>query len=156
MTPDTTAPASVTPLAVLGREDILKADDLVSRELDVPEWRGRVRIRALSSEERDEFEASMWTTEPDPKDPTKMVTKRSLKNARANLVAKCLVDQAGRRLFPDEKDVVLLGRKSGKALDRCFDVALELSGLSKEAQAELGKDSGGTPPDSSSSASPDA
>ena len=43
----------------LSRDDILKAEDLTTEEVDVPEWGGTVLVRGLTGRERDEFEASV-------------------------------------------------------------------------------------------------
>jgi hypothetical protein len=153
-TPDTepnAEPAFLTPDA------ILTADDLIYEDVHVPEWGGKVRLRALSSAERDEFEASLFQEVPDPKKPGKTVMKVVRQNGRARLVALCMIhavgDRAGERMFPDDRQVVQLGKKNGAALNRCFEAASRLSGLSKEATDELGKDSAGTRSDSPSSGS---
>ena len=43
----------------LSREDILKAEDLPTEEVPVPEWGGSVLVRGLTGRERDLFETSM-------------------------------------------------------------------------------------------------
>jgi hypothetical protein len=55
---------------------------------------------------------------------------------RAKLLVKCLVDEAGERLFTDQ-DAPALGAKNGAVIDRLYDVAARLSGLSEEEKAEL-------------------
>jgi hypothetical protein len=126
----------------------------------VPEWGGKVRIRSLSSEERDDFEATLYQQVPDPQKPGKTVLKIVRQNGRARLVARCLVhavgEKAGQRMFTDDQQVIQLGKKNGAALNRCFEVATRLSGMSEEAKQELGKDSAGTRPDSPSSGSLDS
>ena len=49
-------------------------------------------------------------------------------NIRAKLVARCMVDDVGDRIFADS-DVEALGKKSAQALDRLFGVAMRLSAL---------------------------
>lgn len=120
----------------LGREDILEADDIEKREVEVPEWGGTVIVRGLTGEERDDFEAEFAEYDPDSSliEVEGERQKINLKNARARLVARCVVDEDGGRVFSDD-DVRRLAKKSGKALDRVYDVAQELSGI-READLE--------------------
>lgn len=116
-------------MTILSRDQILGAEDLPTRDVPVPEWGGTVRMRGLTGSERDAYEASVRQFKGD-----RMVVK--LENVRARLVAMCLVDEEGQRLFTDQQ-AKELGRKSGKILDRLFDEAAKLSGLSEEAVEEL-------------------
>ena len=45
---------------LLTRDLILKADDIQTREVEVPEWGGTVLIRALTGTERDAYEAEAY------------------------------------------------------------------------------------------------
>lgn len=114
---------------LLTKEAILAADDLVTEDVAVPEWGGTVRVRAISGAERDAFEQAIVTRKG------KNVTT-NLANIRAKLVAICVVDESGQRLFGD-KDVLLLGTKSAAALDRVFTVAQQLAGLTDKDVDEL-------------------
>lgn len=109
-------------MTLLSKEQILGADDLPYEDVEVKEWGGTVRIRALTGFERDRFELSV---QADPKG------KRNLDNVRARLVSLCLVDDEGKRMFT-EAEVKDLGSKSARALDRLFDAARKLSGLGDE------------------------
>lgn len=113
----------------LTKEQILAADDIPIREVEVPEWGGTVRMRGLTGSERDAYESSLFQQRGE---------KRILRmeNVRARLVARCIVDDEGNRLFSDE-EVKALGGKSGKVLDRLFDEARKLSGLTAEDVEEL-------------------
>lgn len=114
---------------LLGREDILKAQDIETEIVEVPEWAGSVRVRGLSGQERDEFEASTMVMRG-----KQMVPDQA--NFRAKLACRCLVDDQGDPLF-SQRDVYALGQKSGAALDRVFTVASRLSGLSEADVEEL-------------------
>ena len=133
-------------MALLTREEILQADDLPVEDVDVPEWGGTVRVRTLSGAERDRFEGSI--TEQRGK---KIKVKAD--NIRAKLVALSVVNEKGQPVF-DEGDVRQLGKKSAKALDRVFDVAQRLSGISDEDVEELAKNLPAGPSDGSGSDSP--
>lgn len=115
---------------LLSRDDILNAQDLPTERVAVPEWGGEVLVRGLTAAERDAFEASIVKRRGQK-------TEMDLRNMRARLVAMCVVDEQGNRLFSDQ-DVEALGRKSASALDRIFEVAQRLSGLRPEDVEELG------------------
>jgi hypothetical protein len=124
----------------LSRDDILKAEDNAPEELEIPEWGGSVLVRGMSGRERDAFEVSMRDQRSGQQIPGAM------NNIRAKLVARCIVDDDGDRVFTDS-DIAALGEKSGAAIDRIFDVASRLSGMSeydeKEMAANFGQGSGG-------------
>ncbi|MFE7797058.1 hypothetical protein [Nocardia sp. NPDC057440] len=116
-------------MSLLSRESILTADDRNHEDVEVPEWGGTVRVRAMSGFERDKFE-------------TGMIERRGGKqvenftNLRARLVALVLIDEDGKRLFSD-KDVHQLGTKSAAALDRVYTTAQKLNGISNADVEEL-------------------
>lgn len=120
-------------MAVLGRDAILNADDVTTELVPVPEWGGDVLVKGLSGTERDEYEASC--TQIRGKSQVPVFT-----NIRAKLVARAIVDENGERVFTPQ-DVAALGKKNGAVLDRLFDVAAKLSGLSDDDVEELAKNS---------------
>jgi hypothetical protein len=117
----------------LTREDILRAEDIPQEVVEVPEWGGCVRLRGLTGDERDSFEASIIVG----RGANRQVNWRNL---RSKLVALSIVDEAGQRMFTDA-DVDVLGRKSAVALERLFEVAARLSGLGRQDMEELTKNS---------------
>ena len=121
----------------LTREAILKADDLPTETVAVPEWGGEVLVRGLNGTQRDEFEASTIALRG-PMGKQQAVPDTA--NIRAKLVARCIVDDDGEPMFT-QHDVHELGKKTSAALDRIFEVASRLSGISKDDLEELGKDS---------------
>jgi hypothetical protein len=131
----------------LSKDDILKADDRATEEVDCPEWGGSVLVRGMSGRERDAFEVS--TTQQRGRGPA----TRDLVNIRAKLVARCVVDDEGERLFTDA-DVTALGEKSGAVIDRLFDVASRLSGMAEGDEQEMARDFSQANGDGSSSTSP--
>jgi hypothetical protein len=116
-------------MAALNKEQILSAQDLKTETVDVPEWGGVVLVRAMTGEERDQYESSV--VEQRGKD-----TRVNLRNARAKLVALSSVDESGAKLFT-QADVAALSKKSASALQRVFDVAMRLSGISSADLDEL-------------------
>lgn len=119
---------------MLTKESILASSDLPTEEVPVPEWGGSVFVRTMSGTERDAFEQSIIEGKAAKGTAAKMV------NVRAKLAVRVLVDDKGTRLFTDA-DANLLGSKSGKALDRVFEVAQRLCGIGDKDVEELEKNS---------------
>lgn len=134
----TTETANNPKLNLLSRDAILQAQDLPHEDVEVPEWGGAVRVRALTGAERDAFEQSIVEQRTAGKPGASV--KMNMRNIRAKLVALTVVDGEGNRLFTD-RDADLLGKKSAAALDRVFAVAQKLSGISPEDVDELAKNS---------------
>ena len=120
-------------MTFLTRDQILQANDLETRSLDVPEWGGKVRVRALTGVERDALEASAIQGKGKNRDV-------NLTNFRAKLCARAIVDEQGKRIFEDA-DIAALGRKSSGALSKVYNLAAELSGISDADVDELTKNS---------------
>lgn len=122
--------------------------------IDVPEWfpDGQVLVMEMSGKERDAFDADMISIQGNGKQ------QLNLRNVRAKLVAKCIVNPAdfileessdGRiisatlklgntpeRVFNDI-EANDLGDLSATALERVFSAAQELSGITKKDIDEL-------------------
>lgn len=127
-------------MALMTREQILGAVDIAFEDIDlsdVPGW-GVVRIRDLSAGERDRLEASMISQKSTPKrgGGVQMTAVPNLENIRARYCAACLCDDELRPMF-SESDVLSLGRKSARALDRIFDRIKARNGLDDAAVEEL-------------------
>ena len=118
-------------MALLKKDEILKSNDLTFEELQVPEWGGTVRVKTMTGAERDEFEADVFESKGNS-------TKVNMRNFRAKLVSKCLVDEEGGRLFADN-EVEALGKKSAKALDRIFAIAQKINAIGQKEVEELVK-----------------
>lgn len=135
-------------MGLLTKAEIFKADDLPTKVVDVPEWGGQVKVRACMASERDEYEDSMYSTEVQP--DGQVTTTKNFANAKARLVVKCVVDEAGVRLFSDI-EAVHLGKKVAGVINRIFTVIQDLSGWSKAGQKAIEKNLGAGQSDSSPS-----
>ena len=109
-----------TEVGMLSRDGIL-ASQLATEELDVPEWGGRVIVRALTGSERDEWDA--WRFRQAAIGEFDLHSRRIV---RAKMAQLSLVDEDGRHLFSDS-DVQALSEKDGAALHRIWEVGLRLS-----------------------------
>jgi len=111
------------------RDSILEADDLALVPVKVDEWNVTLYVRELRGVERDAFERSMFEVKGND-------LTENLNNIRARYLVLCVVDKAGERVFKDD-DAEALGNKSGKALDRLYEVAKRINGLTAADVEEL-------------------
>jgi len=115
----------------LSKDQILNANDLKIEEVQVPEWGGSVFVRGMTGSERDKYEASV----------TKLRGKEAqvdMRNMRAKLLVYTVCDESGTPLF-SEADIEALGKKSANALQRLWEVAVRLSGISGQEAEEIEK-----------------
>jgi hypothetical protein len=111
-------------MASLTKAAILAAKDQKMIEVDVPEWGGSVSVRVMTGTERDRFEAEF------------VGGNKSVDMVRAKLVAKCLCDDEGNRLFT-EQEIPALGEKSAAVLDKLFTVCMKHNRFTKDDVEEL-------------------
>lgn len=111
-------------MGVLSKAAILAADDKKTFTVDVPEWGGSVVIRVMSGTERDRFESEF------------VGGNKNVEMVRAKLVAKCLCDEEGNRLF-NEQEIPALGEKSAAVLDRLFTACMKHNRFTKDDVEEL-------------------
>lgn len=131
-------------MALLKKDQILAANDIPTQEVAVPEWGGEVLLRGLSGIERDKYEASCVAMKNGQQVP-------KVEYATARLVAWCAVDENNSRIFIGEDEVRELAQKSSSAIQRLFNVACQLSGLTERDVEELTAGFDGAPSGSSTS-----
>lgn len=102
-------------MVYLSKDMINSADDRKTIEMDIPEWGGTARLQVLSGADLDRFE--MLYSDPEKLKET---------SVRAYLVAACLVDESGKRLF-STAEVHQLARRNGAVLARVFTKCIELN-----------------------------
>lgn len=124
-------------LVLLNRDQILAAQDVEYKVIDVPEWGGSVRVRSLSGSGRDQLEAHMTRAAGTSVE----INTDGFANFRAMFVAMSIVDAEGNRIFTDS-DVAALGEKSSKALQRVYNACMELSAVTEDDVKELVGNSG--------------
>lgn len=113
------------------RDKILNAKDLKEEKVLIQEWGVTIVIRELTAAQRDKYESSIY--EIKGKD-----VKVNQDNIRAKLVTMTTYDEEGNKVF-EPGDVEALGLKSAAALDKLFDTAQRLSGLTKAQQEKAEK-----------------
>jgi hypothetical protein len=125
---------------ILTKDQILAAEDLKRETVEVPEWGGEVIVSTMTGAGRDAWEFEVYGMKGED---------RNVENIRAKLIAACVVDESGALLFPSPKDVIALGKKSARALDRVWAAARKLNGIGAAEMDELEKNSQSAPSDSS-------
>lgn len=114
---------------LLTLDQIRNAPTVITEDVPVPEWGGTVRVKALTAKERDAFEAGLVVG----KGKNRRV---SIDNVRAQLVAASVVDADGKQMFKPA-DAEWLGDQSAAAINRVYEVAGRLSGVSDDDVEEL-------------------
>ncbi|QGJ70612.1 Hypothetical protein PBC10988_23100 [Planctomycetales bacterium 10988] len=127
----------------LSREEILNADDILREEVDVPEWGGTVILQSLTEDELNNYE------EEGIKKNGRHY-QSNLERLRSRLISRCAISPEGLPIF-SAKDVQHLAKKSALAMNRLFDVASRMNGMTKSDLEELAKNSVNGPVDDSSS-----
>ena len=114
---------------MLSKEEILSCSDVKIETVHVPEWGGDICVKTITAQEQDEW--SVLVSE-----------QRGIKkiNAQASFLVMCLCDESGNLIFTKE-DIESLGKKSAGAMNRIFNVASRLNGLSKDDLKEIEKNS---------------
>jgi len=123
-------------LALLTKDALLAAARarLPIERLDIPELGGFVYVRGMSGTERDAWEKSLVIRRRG------QVRDINTENVRAKLAAKCLCTESGERLLSEE-DAGVLGGLRVDVLNRIYEAAQRLSGVSDGDLEELGKPS---------------
>lgn len=114
-------------MSALNKEDILEADDTADlREVKVPEWGGSVYVGEMTAAERDRLEDDTYDL-----DERGQMSGLSMVGYRARVLALTLRDEDGEHVF-DYEDWRKIADKAAKPVDRVFEVATEINGLSEE------------------------
>lgn len=125
--------------SVLSREQLLAAVTLPVERLHIPELGGHVFVRGMTGHERDSWEASLIRGRGKKREV-------NTQNVRAKLAVRCLCDERGERLFKDH-EADLLGGIRVDVLQRIYEAAQRLSGVSDQDADELEQSSAPTTPE---------
>jgi hypothetical protein len=104
---------------MLTRDQILDADDRKFTDVDVPEWGGKLRVKTMTSAERQRFQAKVQAQPKGVPD-----------DLMEQIVVACVVDENGDNLFSLE-DIDILSSKSSIPIATVFSAAAELNGMTK-------------------------
>lgn len=115
-------------MPILSKAEILEAADLETKDVEVAEWGGTVRVAVMSGRERDEF----YARQGEGKMPYSLFS--------ASVLVATVVGEDGKPLFAVE-DIEPLRQKSQAAMDRVLAVSLKMNGLGPTAIDEAKKNS---------------
>lgn len=107
---------------LLTAEQILAADDISFIEMDIPQWGGTVRFRALSAAEAIKF--------GNPDEGDEVAKQTSI----IRIFALSAVDEDGNRLFT-EAEIRLLMKKNWAVFTRVQDRLMDFNGMRNSARA---------------------
>jgi len=102
----------------LTKEQILCADDIVTKTINVPQWGGDVTVKTWNAEEKADFEIAYRDDDGES----------NVRRLREMVVSRSVIDENGDVMFSSE-DIAALSKKSGKAMDIVFDAASQLNGV---------------------------
>jgi uncharacterized protein YuzE len=120
----------------LNINDILNCEDTKLKRVDTPAWGGYVMIQSMTAEARDAYEESLFLRIKD--ENGKVVDfERDISNARAKLIAACVLAPDGSRMFKTEEQIKLLGQKNANTMDMLFSECQKLNAISDSDIEEL-------------------
>lgn len=114
------------------RDQIMKAKDISGELMEIKEWGVKVEIRTMTARQR----ATVLENAVDSE-----TGKTSISSMYPEIALACVFDpETNEPVFkPEDKDALL--EKSGAVLEKIASKAMQLSGLTEEASASLGKGS---------------
>ena len=119
------------------RDSIKAADDGTAELYDVPEWGVKIEVRSLTARGRSILHAEWADDHGD--------AERAPHDAWWQIVSKtCFDPDTGELIFDDDDEDMFLGKNS-QVVTNLATFCMNASGLTKEAQDDLGKDSSGSP-----------
>lgn len=138
---DAAGEATANGATLLGRDAILAASKgaIKYEVVHVPEMGGDIRVRGMTSNERDDFETSCIQG-------SGKNSRFSTKAIRAKLCVRSIVDADGKRLFQDS-EYVQFGMLPASLVEPIYEVAARLSHLSATDVEDLAKNSPSAPTD---------
>lgn len=116
---------------LLSLNDIVKANKVREEEFEVKEWGGSIIIREMTAEARDAYEQALFTQNESGK------YEQNLENARAKLIAACVIGPDGKRMFTTDQHIKLLGNMPVSVINKVFSKCQEINALSAEDLDEL-------------------
>lgn len=117
-------------MALLTKDAILAAQDVVREELPCPEWGGEIRVRSLSGRGREAFDAEVYQARKAGREVSIMA-----------VLATLSVIDADDALVFDVKDAAALADKGSAPLERIYDFHRKYSGIGAATVEDAAKNS---------------
>jgi hypothetical protein len=127
--------------------------------VEIPELDAEFTLREMSGTERDKFDGGIFKGAAQIKivdgKPSGLASRElDTLYFRARLVALCLVEEDGNRMYADDEIQQLSDAIPSRALSVLFEAAQKLNGLDQAAVEAAAKNSASVPTDASASALP--
>lgn len=113
---------------ILNKNTILSAVDLARETVNVPEWGGDIVLQEMTALDREKLRGELDI------DGDKVSTD----NLAGRVLVRCIVDDAGVRIFNDD-DAEILGNKGQKPLRRLFEKAMAMNAMFTDDEEEVKK-----------------
>jgi hypothetical protein len=111
----------------LTKEQFFAGSEIETEEVEV--GAGKLMVRGLAASEREVF----------VKETSELGEGKALPNLVVRLVSLTVIDPETKERLFTEKDIEALGKKSSLVIDKLFNVAQKLSGLTEEAAKDIEK-----------------
>ncbi len=109
----------------LSRAQIDAVDDQIVHRVKIDGWRGEGILQGLNGDGLYEFERILELNKGSD-------ARANQEDARVRLIAMCLVDEDGNRLYSDSPaDLAALRKKSGKVLQQLYGACMDINGYTK-------------------------
>lgn len=127
-------------MALLSRNQILEAKDIKTKDIEVKEWGGTIRIKQLSAKEYNDITMNMVNIRKmaakqlsfkKDENLEDAINELAIKNKKILLIIKSVVDENMKPLFT-EADMELLYQKNTNVIDRIIAEIEELNADSIE------------------------
>ena len=106
---------------MLTLDQILNINDIETEEVEIPEWGGSVKVKAMSGAERDKYLKMVMGKDGKP----------DMQKILAKLVIMTVVNEENELMF-NNGHMDMLNKKSAKALEKISKVSMRLAGLTQD------------------------
>ncbi len=127
----------------MNRDEFLGFKDVVIKPVVVKEMNATLFVRSLSAAEKARWEMDPLSVDNNAKDGQRSVkfAKDRMVTARERLVEIATCNEDGSSFFK-QGDASQIGAKNANVISTLYDVAANLSGISKEDLEQISKNSG--------------
>lgn len=132
-------------MSILNRNQILSVQDLPEKIVPVPEWKTpgseeipSVKIRCINGLQRQAWFEAMKQVKDDVKDNDEAFAVRFRGELTPLFLSMTLVDEQNQPIFTKEEATLIL-QKNPAVIDRLFEAARDLCGMSAKEQDTLEK-----------------
>lgn len=130
----------------LKKLEILSAQDVITKELYIPEWDGWITIKTITAAERDNYQIKMFREQMQLKqqlinqgakgDVAALVQSKIDSSMSATLLKAAIVNPDGSQMFSDA-DIAALAQKNAEVVDRIIVEIKKLNAISPSDVEEL-------------------